>query len=130
MWGPAKAKIALSSGEAEFSGIVKAASDGMGVQNMMRDLGYELSLTVQTDSSAAIGMGSRSGLGRVKHLDIRELWIQERIMNGDMKLVKVPGEENVADLMTKHLDRRKMDYFLEKLCIRRREGRHVIAPAR
>ena len=129
-WSSTQAKIALSSGEAEFGGIVKAASEGMGVQSMLRDLGYDLPLIINTDSSAAIGMGTRHGLGKVKHLDLKEMWIQERVMNGDIVLTKVSGENNIADLLTKHLDRNKVDHYLEKLSIKRRRGRHTIAPTR
>ena len=127
-WSSTQAKIALSSGEAEYSGIVKAISEGMGIQSMMKDLGYDLKLVVNTDSTAAIGIGTRHGLGKVKHMDIKELWIQEKVMDGDVKLNKVPGNDNLADLMTKHLDRGKIDEYLEKLSIQRQKGRHALAP--
>ena len=41
--------IALSSGEAEFYGIVKAGSHGLGVVGIFRDLGLELGLQTNTD---------------------------------------------------------------------------------
>ena len=129
-WSSTQAKIALSSGEAEYSGIVKATSEGMGIQSMMKDLGYDFKLIVHTDSSAAVGIGNRHGLGKVKHMDIKELWIQEKVMDGDIKLIKVPGTGNLADLMTKHLERAKVDEVLEKMSICRRKGRHALAPVR
>ncbi len=75
--------IALSSGEAEFYGIVEAGSHGLGVAGVFRDLGLEFGLQVNTDSVAAKSICSRSGAGKVRHLDVRELWIQER---GDLSI--------------------------------------------
>jgi hypothetical protein len=65
--------IALSSGEAEFYGIVKAESYGLGVVGMLRHLGLELGLQINTDSVAAKGICSRRGAGKVRHLDVRML---------------------------------------------------------
>ena len=45
--------IALSSGEAEYYGIVKGSSVGMGVQSVLRNLGVNVKMQVLTDSSAA-----------------------------------------------------------------------------
>ena len=72
-WSSTQAKITLSSGEAEYNGIVKAISEGIGVQNILRDMGYDFKLSVRTDSSAAIGICSRYGSGSIKHMDIKRL---------------------------------------------------------
>ena len=45
--------VTLSSGEAEFYGVVRGASQGLGYQALLQDLGLELPLRVWTDSSAA-----------------------------------------------------------------------------
>ena len=55
-----------------------------------------------TDSSAAKGIVMRQGAGKVKHLDIKSLWIQERENIGDLKVLKVPRLENWSDLLTHH----------------------------
>ena len=68
-------------------------------------------------------------MGKVRHLDVKELWVQERVNAGDIKLNKVPGEENIADLMTKHLDRAQIDAIMDRLSIQRMAGRHRLAPA-
>ncbi len=51
--------IALSSGEAEFYGIVKAGSHGLGMVSLCRDLGLKVPLRISTDSTAAKSIGSR-----------------------------------------------------------------------
>ena len=74
--------IALSSSEAQLTAFVKAASEEIGVQSLARDMGLELSLVVAVDSSAAVGRANRSGNGRVGHLDVKDLWVQERVKPG------------------------------------------------
>ena len=63
-----QAIFSLSSGEAEFYGIVKAASVGLGVQATLRDLGVDLSLEIFTDATAAKGIASRKGLGKTPEM--------------------------------------------------------------
>ena len=104
--------IALSSGEAEFYGIVKAGSHGLGVVGIFRDLGLELELQINTDSVAAKSICSRRGTGKVRHLDVRELWIQERVSRGDLSIRKVHGPDNLADILTKHVPRSVPDEYL------------------
>ena len=48
--------VALSSGEAEFAGVIRGAGQGLGYQALLRDLGVDVPLRVWTDSSAAIGI--------------------------------------------------------------------------
>ena len=50
--------ISLSSGEAEFYVVVKAASAALGYAAMMEDMGKSLPVRVWTDSSATMGICS------------------------------------------------------------------------
>ena len=74
----------------------------MGQQSLLRDLGCDIRVRVWTDSSAAIGICSRQGLGKLRHIATHTLWIQERVRDGAIELRKVRGEVNPADLFTKH----------------------------
>ena len=111
-WSTTQGVIALSSAEAELYGIVKAAVQGMGLVSVARDLGEELTMELYTDSSAAQGVCNRKGLGKVRHLDTNLLWVQDKVKNGELTIVKVFGEKNPADLLTKHLDHTKMMEFV------------------
>ena len=53
--------------------------------------------------SAAIGIARRKGLGKSRHLDVTDLWIQDRIKSKAIHLSKVAGAENVADILTKYV---------------------------
>ena len=101
-WSATQASVTLSSGEAEFNGFVRGAGQGLGFQALLKDLGLELPLRVWTDSSAAIGICSRQGLGKLRHLDTHTLWVQQTVRNRRIELKKVLGTENPADLLTKH----------------------------
>ena len=101
-WSSTQASIALSSGEAEFAGLIRGAGQGLGYQALLRDLGVGAPLRVWTDSIAAIGICTRQGLGKLRHLDTRTLWTQQAVRTNKVDLKKVLGEENPADLLTKH----------------------------
>ena len=68
-WSSTQSSVALPSGEAEFNGVVKGAGIGLGYQGLLRDLGQDIPVRVWTDSSASIGICSRQGLGKLRHLD-------------------------------------------------------------
>ena len=69
--------------------------------------------TVHVDSTAAIGVVSRRGCGKLRHVRIGDLWIQERVEEGELGIEKVHGEWNPADMMTKGLPEAKMQRFME-----------------
>ena len=101
--------VCLSSAEAELGGIVTAASQGLGLQSMAGDLGLTWKLDLLADASAAIGICRRRGLGKVRHLHVADLWVQDKLKAGAFSLTKWPGSENLADLLTKYLDRATME---------------------
>ena len=122
-WSTTQAVTALSSGEAEFYGIVKGGSVLLGMMSLMSDMGLKIHGTVWTDSTTGKGIASRRGLGKVRHINTSFLWVQERVATNDFLLAKVKGEENVADLMTKHLDSKTSDRHMESLGILSMAGR-------
>ena len=128
-WSSTQASVTLSSGEAEYYGLVKAAGAGLGHQSLMDDLGLHLPVRVWTDSSAALGIASRSGLGKLRHLETHTLWVQEKVRTGAISLKKVWGEVNPADLFTKHLpSREKVHQLLGLFNCEYRTGRAAAAP--
>ena len=80
-WSSTQPTITLSSGEAELHGVVKAGANGMGMVSLLFDLGVKLYLVIWTDSTATQGICGRQGLGKIRHLDVQDLWIQQRLRN-------------------------------------------------
>ena len=128
-WSSTQSSVALSSGEAEFNGVVRGSGIGLGCQSLMRDLGVELPVRVWTDSSAAIGICTRQGLGKLRHLDTHTLWVQQAVRTGTVDLRKVLGEVNPADLFTKHsLSRDRLIKLVELFDCKFLGGRSEAAP--
>ncbi len=102
-WSSTQSSVSLSSGEAEYYGVVKASGIALGYQALLEDLGRRLPVRVWTDSTASIGICGRQGLGKLRHLDTQCLWVQQKVRTGAIELRKVRGEVNPADLFTKFL---------------------------
>ncbi|CAE7251708.1 unnamed protein product [Symbiodinium sp. CCMP2592] len=122
-----QAVIALSSGEAEYYGLISTTSACLGEQAMLADWGINCPVVINMDATTGISIGSRRGLGRVKHIHTCFLWVQEVIDSGRVKLKKVPTGEMLADLMTKPLDAKLIQKFLQGMGYNSRSGRHPLA---
>jgi hypothetical protein len=107
--------IALSSGESEWYGLVKGSAVGLGFQSLMADWGINLSLEILSDSSAARGFSARKGLGKMRHIQTRYLWVQERVHEGHLKIVAIKGTKNPADVLTKPVTGQLRKKHLERL---------------
>ena len=66
-WSQTQTTVALSSGEAELTGICKGASTCIGLQSVAKDLGFHWPLEIHSDATAAIGICNRRGLGEIRH---------------------------------------------------------------
>ena len=127
-WSKTQSTISLSSGEAELHGIALGCTQRLGIQSLLKDIGWTLKLHVFSDASAAIGIARRKSLGRVRHLDCTDLWIQDAIRSGRISLSKDPGAENPADMLTKYVDRKILDKALKQLNLIPTDGRAASAP--
>ena len=77
-WSRTQQLIALSSADAELNAAVKAAQEGLGVAHLEEELGRRLVVQLYGDSSANHGMIQRQGTGKVKHLSVRQLCLQQQ----------------------------------------------------
>ena len=68
-WSSTQASIAQSSGEAEYYALVRAASEALGMKSIMNDLGWDCKIRLLVDSYAAKSIASRTGLGKLRHLE-------------------------------------------------------------
>ena len=73
---------------------------------------------VGTDSSAATSFVSRRGLGKMRHVDIRDLWLQKEAREGKVLVHKVVGTENPSDLVTNILTSGEVGDRLRGMSIR------------
>ena len=131
-WSTTQAVIALSSGEAEYYALVKGASIGFGITSLIREMGADMDsgIRIHTDASAAKGIASRRGLGKVRHIEVTQLWVQEKVQRGEIEIIKINTKDNLADALTKHVDRDGLNKHMSGTGQAVRIGRHEIMPER
>ena len=127
-WSTTQSTVALSSAEAELTGICKGAAQSMGLRSLASDLGMSFTIEVKTDAMAAIGICKRRGLGKVRHLHTADLWVQDKVRTGAFTLKKIAGENNTSDVLTKFVPRPLMNRHLQALNLRFESGRSSLAP--
>ena len=96
--------ISLSSCESELYSIVSTMSDAIFIRRCLEFvLGVEISQVHFTDSSSARQLCNRQGVGKVRHLSGKLLWVQTQVQNGSVEMVQMPTAYNVGDIGTKSL---------------------------
>ena len=128
MWSSTQATIALSSAEAELYALTKGAAEGLGMMSLLSDFGVTVNVTIHTDASAAIGIVRRAGLGKLRHLNVRYLWVQDQVKRELLGIEKVAGAENPADMATKHFNADLMMKHLKRMGFKTGGGRAKSAP--
>jgi hypothetical protein len=123
-----QSNIALSSGEAEFYGLVSTASEVLGLVAMSEDFGGKIDAFLYADASAAIGVANREGLGRIRHLDTQSLWVQRVLRQRRLGLGKVLGTEDPTDFITKHVDSKLLGDHVRCMGCEFVAGRAELAP--
>ena len=80
-WSATQHAYVLSSAEAELYAIVEAVTRAKGLLELAIELGFSglpSVIHLGTDSVAAKSFVCRRGLGRMRHLEISDLWLQKR----------------------------------------------------
>lgn len=101
-WSRTQAGVALSSGEAELNAALKMGCEVVGLRQFCSELGHDLAVRVSGDSSAVKGMLARKGCGKVKHIEVKQLWLQEKVRTGVIEFDKIPRNLNPGDAFTHH----------------------------
>ena len=100
-WSRTQPTVALSTCEAELLALGTAAQEGRFTVNILEELRIKARLRLYSDSSSARAVVMRRGVGRLKHLAARQLWLQAEFRGDRLELRTVSSAENLADLFTK-----------------------------
>ena len=100
-WSKNQALIAQSSAEAEFYALTFCAAEVMYTTGLIQELGHPCQGVLKEDASACIGLASRLGPGRIKHLEIKHLALQQWLRKKRLVVDKVRTEDQKADVLTK-----------------------------
>ncbi|CAL1127448.1 unnamed protein product [Cladocopium goreaui] len=112
-WSRSQRSIALSSCESEYLSAVGGAAKGLYIGRLWKFLTRkEVAVSTVTDSSSCRAFSQRQGVGRLKHIDAKFLWVQQRLKEGAMAMEGVPTLLNVADMGTKRLRRAFLMYLM------------------
>ena len=114
-WSKSQSVIARSWAEAEFYALNRGLTEALGLRSIAKDMGYEMTIRVHVDSSAAKSMVSRTGLGKTRHIQVEYLWSQDVVKENFVQVKKVLGTENPADVLTKPLTKSDIAYLLDKV---------------
>eukprot|EP00971_Amphidinium_carterae_P345414 6486366-Amphidinium_carterae.1 len=70
------------------------------------------------DSSAGKAIISRLGVGAIRHLEVKTMWLQLLHKKRSVKVLKVWGKRNVADVGTKVLQPGRFQMLAEMMCMK------------
>ena len=93
----------------------------------MQDWNMELPVDIMIDATAGVGIASRRGVGKVRHLHAPLLWVQKIVEDRIVALKKIPRDVNVADLPTGHRGPQDMWSHLKGMRFEKRDGSSKLA---
>eukprot|EP00434_Breviolum_minutum_P040749 symbB.v1.2.036227.t1/scaffold5065.1/size52819/1 len=110
--------IALSSAEAETYASVSSACDAIFMKRVLEfTLQIDIILKLLIDNSAARQVLSGSGVGKIRHLSLKVLWLQSRVESKLISISPVASAENLADIGTKRLAVHTMNFLMHGIGI-------------
>ena len=92
-WSATQKRVTLSSAEAELAALVKASTEAIGLAQMAKGFGDDVSALIYVDSSAALSVTQRKGNGKMRHVRIGQFGIQEAAKNEELTIKKLKGTE-------------------------------------
>ena len=105
--------VSLSSAESETYAAASAVMDAILIRTILCwVLQVRILMYLYLDSSAARGVLSRRGVGRLRHLSCRVLWLQNLVVEKMLQVKAVLGTINPADVSTKRLSIARLESLM------------------
>ena len=92
-----------SSSQPEYIGAIRLASEMLHVKELVKFMEFGTSLEVECVASSATAIETRRDLGRLRHLEVKWLWLQQLVGAGLIRIVYVKSTENLLDVGTKFM---------------------------
>ena len=99
----------------------KLAMETLGIRSMCREwlLTQEGKASkLYADASAALSIAKRQGAGKIRHINGKSLWLQEKEVQNELTYEKVKGEDNPSDGLTKHVRQELAAKYAEVVGVR------------
>ncbi|MCO5587822.1 hypothetical protein L7F22_041774 [Adiantum nelumboides] len=110
--------VATSSCEAEYRVVFTATVECVWLRRLMADLGVgqDTANTIYTDSQSALVVARNPFFyARTKHIEVHYHYVRKRLSAREISLAYVPTQDNLANLFTKALSRKKLEAFRKAL---------------
>ncbi|KAI4325215.1 hypothetical protein MLD38_030632 [Melastoma candidum] len=112
--------VALSTAEAEYVAAASCCVPLLWMRQQLED--YDLhfnSIPLMCDNTSAINL-SRNPVyhSRSKHIELRHHFLRDNVQSGKVDIQHVNTEQQLADILTKPLDKERFEYLRSKLGIR------------
>jgi len=108
----------LSSTESEYTTASATGCEVIWMCEFLDEIGYDISSpsTLFVDNNSAILVAKNpEHQSTMKHVKRSYHWIREKVADGEIKVVHIPGTNNPADIFTKPLSHAKFTRFREML---------------
>ena len=107
--------VAISTCEAEYVAAGSCCSQVLWMQQQLRDYGLNFTQTpIYIDNQSTMSITNNPVKhSKTKHIEIRHHFIRDCAEKNLIKLVKVPTEDNFADLFTKAFDRSRFEKLVQ-----------------
>ena len=112
-WSRTQKSIALSSCEAEYLAAVGGGSEGLFIGRLWQFLLNKMvKVSVITYSSSCRAFAQRLGVGKLKHVDVKYLWLQMKLKEGELHMESIGTTLNPADLGAKKLSKLRRAFLM------------------
>ena len=96
-WSRTQDSVTLSSAEAELVALGKLAMEILGVRSMAAE--WQMSnnaaaSVLWADASAALSIAKRQGAGKMHHINVKTLWLQEKEVQQVLSYSKIRGRQS------------------------------------
>jgi hypothetical protein len=101
-----KNSVALFTNEAEYAAVGACCAQLLWMRHTFRDFGCKFSkVPLLCDNESAIKLANNLvNHSRTKHIDIRQHFLRDHEVKGDIALSHVGTDKQIADIFTKPLD--------------------------
>ncbi|EFA11977.1 Copia protein-like Protein [Tribolium castaneum] len=108
--------VAISSTEAEYIALAEAAREGLWLLHLIKDFGFDdTAFKIFEDNESCIRLADHSEHKILKHIDVKYNFIRELVQNKIIKIEYVCTTEQIADILTKSLDKSQFNKLSLKL---------------
>lgn len=108
--------VSISSAESEFYAMAWILAHCIFTRNILIECGIMIAkIKLFCDSSAARSLAKRQGVGKIRHMDAKHMWVQDYIARREVEVFKIDGKLNPSDLGTKILEAAVIWFLIDRI---------------